>query len=91
MSKWSYISDLWSEDNPAVVRLRNALQGPQDAPERPFPIDVAPVPIPEVPVRLSEEQKRERLERIAALVARLEAESGDAVAADQLRRLLDQR
>ena len=42
-------------------------------------------------MRLSEEQERERLERIAVLVARLETNSGDHVAADQLRRLLDQR
>jgi len=88
MSRWDHIADLWSPDNPAVVRLRNALQPAQDAPERPFPMEPAHAAMPEPPPRLSESERRER---IAVLVARLEAESADPVAADQLRRLLDQR
>lgn len=75
MSKWARL-DIWSEDDPAVARLREALalRPPTEAPETPKAPEVAPEPTPD------------RRTRIADLVARLK--SGDPSARQLLEDLL---
>lgn len=83
-----WVADPWSDDDPAIRRMRDVLRGPeavQDAPGRPEPAAVESEPTPE-PVRPSEESTARR-GRIADLVARVQA--GDLSAVDILRRLID--
>ena len=73
MSKWRYI-DPWSDDDPAIVRGREALAlRPTDEPRRPEASKEAP-------------DATTRRERVAVLVRRIEA--GDLSAVATLRQLL---
>lgn len=84
-SIWSRVADIWSPDDPAIVRGR----APQPSPEAPQPaqaVELAQVPVQPRPEPLSPAERRARIE---VLVARLELEAGDTVAAEQLRVLLD--
>jgi hypothetical protein len=85
MSKWRYI-DPWSDDDPAVARMREALalRAVEPAPDARDAIRVDDVTTPEPDEAPALPTRRER---IAALVARVSA--GDLSAVDLLRRLLD--
>lgn len=83
-SAWSALADDWSDDNPAIVRGREALQRLQEAPGRPEAIDVESTPTSE-PVAAPDGFSRR--ERIAQLIARVQ--SGDLSAVEALRNLLD--
>jgi hypothetical protein len=73
VSKWRHI-DPWSDDDPAIVRMRVALAlRPTEEPGRPEPQAAVP-------------NGSTRRERIAALVQRIE--SGDLSAVATLRELL---
>jgi hypothetical protein len=70
--------DIWSEDDPAVRRLSDALRPPPQPVERP---ETAPPPAAPPPAPVS------RLERVSQALARVR--DGDLSAADALRKLLD--
>ena len=82
MTRWRLWAE-WEDDDPALVRMREALalEAPAEAPPEP-----APDPVPPMPERLDPEVKRSR---IAELLARIQA--GDLSASEMLRRLLDNR
>lgn len=84
MTRSRWFVDIWSDDDPAVARMREAraLTSPLEA----APPEPAPDPIPPMPERLDPEVKRSR---IAELLARIQA--GDLSASEMLRRLLDNR
>lgn len=79
MTKWSRL-DPWSDDDPAISRMREALKRPEP-PETP---EVAPEATPEPVAPPDESSVRRR--RISELVARLKA--GDYSARAQLEDLL---
>jgi hypothetical protein len=88
MTRRTWVADIWSDDDPAMRRMRDALalaptpEPVQDAAQRPDPADVASVA---TPAPAPAEAPREN--PVAALVRRVQA--GDLSAVDMLRRLLD--
>ena len=88
-SAWSALADEWSDDHPAIARMRDALalqptpEPAQDAPRAEQPPTVESNPT-SAPVEAPEESKRGR---IGELIARVQA--GDLSAIEALRRALD--
>ena len=87
MSRWSAFADMWDPDrDPAVRRLRDALNPPQPAQE-PRGAEEAPVVVPEaideVIAAPAESGKRETIASLVELVR-----AGDLEAADRLRELI---
>lgn len=83
MSKWRYI-DMWSDDDPAIRRLRDALAlRPADVRGRADYAGVAADPTEDAVASLDPATRRER---VAVLVRRIK--DGDLSAVEPLRRLL---
>ena len=80
MSRWSSF-DLWSDDNEAVRRLRDALRPPQPVQE-PRRAEEAPEVVPE-PVAEPVAAQRETIASLVELVR-----AGDLDAAERLRELI---